>query len=88
MTNEHLLERVEQGVAVLTMNRPESLNAMSSEMIAGFKEALPRLERDPMVGVIVVTGSGRGFCAGGDVKGMASRNESAGKAYVDGSPGQ
>lgn len=71
-----LLEKIENGVATLTMNRPESLNALSGEMMAGLSEALPRLADDPKVKVIVLTGSGRGFCAGGDVKGMASRNES------------
>lgn len=74
MSNEHLLERIEGGVAVLTMNRPENLNALSGEMMQGLLEAVPRLSRDSEVGVIVLTGSGRGFCAGGDVKGMASRN--------------
>ncbi|HKI75064.1 MAG TPA: enoyl-CoA hydratase [Pseudomonadales bacterium] len=78
MSNEHLLERIEAGVAVLTMNRPESLNALSDEMMAGFMDALPRLARDASVGAIVVTGAGRGFCAGGDVKGMATRNEGSG----------
>lgn len=75
MSEGHLLETVENGVATLTMNRPESLNAMSGEMMGGFLKALPRLFADGDVGVIVVTGAGRGFCAGGDVKGMAGRNE-------------
>src|SRR5437763_1962982 len=70
-----LVETIEDGVATLTMNRPERLNALSQEMLAGFREALPRLGADPQVGAIVVTGAGRGFCAGGDVKGMASRGE-------------
>lgn len=78
MSNEYLLETIENGVATLTMNRPESLNALNAGMMNGFMEALPRLFADPEVGAIVVTGSGRGFCAGGDVKGMASRNESTG----------
>ncbi len=75
---EHLLLRLEDGVAVLTMNRPESRNAMSGEMMAGFERVLPALERDPDVGCIVVTGAGRAFCAGGDVKGMAARGGGSG----------
>jgi 2-(1,2-epoxy-1,2-dihydrophenyl)acetyl-CoA isomerase len=71
-----LLENIENGVATLTMNLPESLNALSGEMMAGLSEALPRLVDNADVKVIVLTGAGRGFCAGGDVKGMASRNES------------
>ena len=78
MTDQHLLERIENGVAILTMNRPESLNALSADMMKGLAEALPRLFRDPDVGVIVLTGAGRGFCAGGDVKGMATRNAGGG----------
>lgn len=78
MAEEHLLERIESGVAILTMNRPESLNALSGGMMHGFTEALPRLFRDPEVGAIVITGSGRGFCAGGDVKGMAAGNAGGG----------
>jgi len=70
-----LLEKIENGVAVLTMNRPESLNALSGEMMANLSEAVPRLAEDPAVKVIVLTGAGRGFCAGGDVKGMANRND-------------
>lgn len=75
VTDSHLLESIENGIATLTMNRPESLNALSDQMMKGFLSSLPRLFADPQVGVIVLTGSGRGFCAGGDVKGMASRNE-------------
>ena len=69
-----LLEKIENGIATLTLNRPESLNAMSGEMMEGMSEAVPRLVANPDVKVIVITGAGRGFCAGGDVKGMASRN--------------
>lgn len=73
-----LLEKVENGVAILTMNRPESLNALSGEMMEGLSEAVPRLAEDPSIKCIVLTGAGRGFCAGGDVKGMAGRNSEAG----------
>jgi 2-(1,2-epoxy-1,2-dihydrophenyl)acetyl-CoA isomerase len=75
---KHLLERIEDGVATLTMNRPESLNALSQSMMAGLREAVPRLMHDPAVRVIVLTGAGRGFCAGGDVKGMAARADATG----------
>jgi len=68
-----LLETIEDGVAVLTLNRPERLNAFSQEMLAGLREALPRLSADASVGAIVITGAGRGFTAGGDVKNMPNR---------------
>jgi 2-(1,2-epoxy-1,2-dihydrophenyl)acetyl-CoA isomerase len=70
-----LLETVKDGVAVLTMNRPERLNALSRAMLDAMLEALPRLAADPEVGVVVLTGAGRGFCAGGDVKAMAEGTE-------------
>ena len=77
MTQE-LLENVKDGVAVLTMNRPDRLNALSGTMLDAMLEALARLADDASVGVVVVTGAGRGFCAGGDVKMMAEGTEMAG----------
>jgi 2-(1,2-epoxy-1,2-dihydrophenyl)acetyl-CoA isomerase len=68
-----LMETIEDGVAILTLNRPERLNAFSPDMMAGLREALPRLAADDQVGAIVITGAGRGFTAGGDVKTMANR---------------
>jgi 2-(1,2-epoxy-1,2-dihydrophenyl)acetyl-CoA isomerase len=70
-----LLEAVEDGVLTLTMNRPDRLNALSGEMLQGLYDSVTRAAADPSVGVIVLTGAGRGFCAGGDVKAMAERSE-------------
>lgn len=70
-----LLEARQDGVVTLTLNRPERMNAFSDPMIRGLIEALPRLGADPAVGAIILTGAGRGFCAGGDVKAMATRGE-------------
>jgi 2-(1,2-epoxy-1,2-dihydrophenyl)acetyl-CoA isomerase len=78
-----LLEQVKDGVAVLTLNRPDRLNAMSRPMLDALLEALPRLAEDPAVGVVVLTGAGRGFCAGGDVKAMAEGNELGGQSMED-----
>ena len=69
-----LVETVEDGVAILTLNRPESLNALSEDIRLGLLEAFHRLGADDAVGCIVLTGAGRGFCAGGDVKTMAGRS--------------
>ena len=66
-----LLESVSDRVATLTLNRPDRLNALSTPMLDGLLEALPRLAADPEIAVVILTGAGRGFCAGGDVKGMA-----------------
>lgn len=67
-----LIESIEGGVATLTLNRPDSLNALSDPMIEALLCALDRLGRDPKVGAIVLAASGRAFCAGGDVKAMGS----------------
>jgi 2-(1,2-epoxy-1,2-dihydrophenyl)acetyl-CoA isomerase len=69
-----LTETVEHGVATLTLNRPENLNALSDEIRLGLLESFHRLGHDDAVGCIVLTGAGRGFCAGGDVKTMAGRS--------------
>ena len=65
-----LLER--QGrVALLTLNRPEALNALNAQLIDELNQALDALERDPQVGCIVLTGSAKAFAAGADIKEMA-----------------
>src|SRR5436190_23261005 len=79
-----LLEKTEDGVAWLTLNRPDRLNAFSAEMLSALREALPRLGTDGGIGAIVITGAGRGFCAGGDVKTMASRAAQGFEERVDG----
>ncbi len=76
--SQDLLEGRKDKVAVLTLNRPDRLNAMSPAMLDALLEALPRLAADPEVGVVVLTGAGRGFCAGGDVKAMAEGREFGG----------
>ncbi|MDE2355597.1 MAG: enoyl-CoA hydratase [Alphaproteobacteria bacterium] len=70
--NDHLIETFAEGVATLTMNRPEARNALTAQMQAGLSEALPRLAADPKVRCVVLTGAGGAFCAGGDVKGFAA----------------
>jgi 2-(1,2-epoxy-1,2-dihydrophenyl)acetyl-CoA isomerase len=70
-----LLETIEDGIATLTFNRPERMNALSTPIMEGLLHGLPRLTGDPAVKVIVLTGAGRAFCAGGDVKSMAEGGE-------------
>ena len=70
MTSPHLLTETRDGIAILTFNRPERLNALSAEMIQSAIAALEQYSTDSSVGCIVVTGAGRGFCAGGDVTAM------------------
>ena len=75
---EHLLATLGDGVATLTLNRPEARNAMSGEMNNALAQTLAKCELEPEVKCIVLTGAGKGFCAGGDVKGMASRGDGTG----------
>ncbi len=69
--HSELIETVTDRVATLTLNRPDRLNALSTSILDGLLEALPRLGADAEIAVVVLTGAGRGFCAGGDVKSMA-----------------
>jgi 2-(1,2-epoxy-1,2-dihydrophenyl)acetyl-CoA isomerase len=71
---DDLLARVDDGVAVLTMNRPKRRNAFSNAMIDAMGEVLAAVETDDQVGCVVLTGAGGAFSAGGDVKGMARQN--------------
>src|SRR5688572_21529517 len=63
-----LVEKVEDGVAVVTLNRPEVLNALSSGLSRELDHALTSFEEDPDVRVIIITGAGRAFSAGADIK--------------------
>jgi len=74
MSNE-LIETIENGIATLTMNRPEARNALTRDMMDGLLEALPRLAADTSVRAVVITGAGGAFCAGGDVKSFADKAE-------------
>jgi 2-(1,2-epoxy-1,2-dihydrophenyl)acetyl-CoA isomerase len=76
--SQELLEQVKDGVAVLTMNRPDRLNALSGAMLDALYGALTRHAADPNTGVVVLTGAGKGFCSGGDVKAMAENREAEG----------
>jgi 2-(1,2-epoxy-1,2-dihydrophenyl)acetyl-CoA isomerase len=69
---EDLLAEIDDGVAVITMNRPNRRNAFSPAMVSALGTVLGRVETDEAVGCVVLTGAGGAFCAGGDVKSMAA----------------
>ena len=73
---EVLLESVADGVLTLTLNRPDRLNALNWEMCDRLQRALQHAAEDPAIGAIILTGAGRAFCAGGDVKAMAETTAS------------
>jgi 2-(1,2-epoxy-1,2-dihydrophenyl)acetyl-CoA isomerase len=70
-----LLVQNRDGVLYLTLNRPDKLNALSDGILSGLLYNLHRAANDDNVGAVVVTGAGRGFCAGGDIGRMHERNE-------------
>jgi enoyl-CoA hydratase/carnithine racemase len=70
MTYECLLYEVKDGVATLTLNRPERLNALGGSLRDDLHDAITRASADSDVRVMIITGAGKGFCAGGDVKAM------------------
>ncbi len=77
------MEEHHDRVVTLTLNRPDRLNALSGEMLDGLREALLRCDGDASVGAVVLTGAGRGFCAGGDVKRMADAQSLTEGAFGD-----
>jgi 2-(1,2-epoxy-1,2-dihydrophenyl)acetyl-CoA isomerase len=70
---EDLRAEIDDGVAVVTMNRPDRRNAFSEAMMSAMGAVLAEVETDDAVGCVVLTGAAGAFCAGGDVKGMAAR---------------
>lgn len=62
-----LLETVQGGIAVLVMNRPERMNALNNDLATALNGTLTRIAEDDSVRVVVITGAGRAFCAGGDL---------------------
>ncbi|MBC7831413.1 MAG: enoyl-CoA hydratase/isomerase family protein, partial [Hyphomicrobium sp.] len=80
---DELVAEQDGGVLTLTMNRPEARNAMTGTMIEALGRELERAEVDPTVRCVVLTGAGKGFCAGGDVKSMAPEDGDAPRRDVD-----
>ena len=72
MASEDILYEVDGGVAVIKLNRPDRLNAWRGEMERELRSAMRNAGADPDVRVIVLTGAGRGFCAGADMNGLQS----------------
>ena len=75
MTYNCLVYELKDGVATLTLNRPERMNALGDTLREDFLDALTRSAVDPDVRVMIVTGAGKAFCAGGDVKAMNEAKE-------------
>ena len=74
-----VLLNVQDGIATLTLNRPDKRNAMSDEMRTQFVNALESVAADKAIRALVLTGAGKGFCAGGDIAGHGATHEGAGR---------
>ena len=66
--SDSVLKQVEKGIATLYLNRPDSRNALNGELVASLTEKLIECKNDDNVRVVVITGKGKAFCAGGDLK--------------------
>lgn len=73
MTSSLIDLQVQSGIATITFNRPDKRNAMSDDMRSEFITALERVAADKAIRALVLTGAGKGFCAGGDISGMERR---------------
>jgi len=71
-----LLEGKHEGIATLVMNRPDRLNALNNELAMAVNDALGRIAKDETVRVVVITGAGRAFCAGGDLGALGKGHQS------------
>jgi enoyl-CoA hydratase len=76
-TSVLLIERAPERYAVLTMNRPEAMNALSRKLRAELAQAFTDLETDPSIRVVILTGAGRAFTAGLDLKELGASDPDA-----------
>ncbi|MFF0051103.1 enoyl-CoA hydratase/isomerase family protein [Streptomyces sp. NPDC005498] len=78
-----LRTRLDNGVATITLARPELLNALSWELMDRLREAVDTLGQDPATRVLVITGEGRAFCGGADLAGMGADRPELGRRIAD-----
>jgi enoyl-CoA hydratase/carnithine racemase len=81
---EQIIFTQADGVATITLNRPQTLNAFTPVMIDEWARAIEEAKLDPGVRVVIVTGAGRGFCSGADVRSFREREHTDGNPVVDG----
>lgn len=77
MAFETILLDIHGKVGLITLNRPQALNALNAQIVGEINQALDQLERDPNIGCVVLTGSAKAFAAGADIKEMAELRVSA-----------
>ena len=84
MSYEQIIYTKDDGVAIITLNRPQVLNAFTPIMIDEWVQAIEATKLDPEVRAVIVTGAGRGFCSGADVRSFREREHTDGNPVVDG----
>ena len=77
-----VLEERRDQVVVLTLNRPEAMNSFNSAMLRGLRDKLEAVQYDPEVRVVIITGAGKGFCAGADLKERATLSEPQVREFI------
>jgi 2-(1,2-epoxy-1,2-dihydrophenyl)acetyl-CoA isomerase len=83
MTNETLLVDIAEGIATLTLNRPEQKNAMHLPMRAALRDAVHTIRHDRSIRAVILRGAGQDFCAGGDIRAMEVESAEAGRNRLD-----
>lgn len=81
--SEVVLSTLDAGVLTLTLNRPEALNALNREMTLALRDSMEAAARDRGVGAVIITGAGRAFCAGADLKDVVARRDAGDRDLGD-----
>ena len=82
MTYKHLITEVNDAIALVKINKPESLNALDSEVITELNDCFRKLDSDQEVKVVIITGEGKSFVAGADIAEMSSLNATEGNSFA------
>src|SRR5437016_2018337 len=70
LTYHQILYQLQEGIALVTLNRPEKRNALNGEIIAELKQAMAETGNDPQCRVVMLSGAGKDFCSGADLEGL------------------
>jgi 2-(1,2-epoxy-1,2-dihydrophenyl)acetyl-CoA isomerase len=81
MSSDEIVFEISDAVATIRLNRPERLNAFTMDMLDAWAAAIEACKRDDRVRAVVLTGTGRGFCSGGDVRAMGERHQQGESAF-------
>src|SRR5256714_10567993 len=80
---DELLCTIRDRVAIITLNRPDARNSLADELTPALRTMIKTCGEDPQVGAIIITGAGKAFCAGGNVKGMGAHRDKKRQGKVD-----